>query len=68
MKYVLTFAPKTAGYRCHAATCSQAATNRNANRLPGEFTSIENARAVADEDEQGKGGERADFKVCGCAK
>jgi hypothetical protein len=70
MKYVMTFAMNTSGYRCHALGCLAAKDSRLTNLLPGEFASIDDARNYANTDESEKAGcdTRADFRVCKCAK
>lgn len=70
MKYVLTFAPKTAGYRCHWNVCSAAKDSKHTVKLPTVFDSIADARKWADADESDKAGEptRANFKACSCCR
>lgn len=70
--FVLCFVANTAGYRVHAEDCRAAIDKPTAKNhqymFPQRFASIAEARAFADEDEQAKGGERANFRVCKCAK
>lgn len=70
MTCVITFSAKTAVYACHVATCAASHTNEDKGiyRVRAALASVEQAKAHADADEQAKGGERAAWKVCPCAK
>jgi hypothetical protein len=68
MSYLLTFVPKTAAYRAHAAGCSAAISTKRQVRLDQTFESVAAAREWAHADESAKAGQpaRANFKACAC--
>lgn len=70
MNFALLFVPSSCRYSVHAANCPACVTKANMAqfRVPVEFESIEAAHKWADEDEQGKGGDKAIWRVCKCTK
>lgn len=72
MKFTLTFSATTAKYACHAMSCTAAQGNeeRGIHGPLGEFETIAEARAFADQDESDKAGQptKAGWKLCPCAR
>ncbi len=67
MRYIITFSFRTAAYSIHANGCSAAHANKNQTAWNFDGTE-EEAVFSCHADEQEKGGEWANVRVCKCAK